>query len=222
MHGPKLLVFDVCGTLFSEDTTIGLLERCLALHAPRRHLLFRLLSNRYSPFNLLLRVLEKASSHHIYKHLAIRLLAGISEEQMAGAAQSYLEYLLEHRVHQPVFDEFLEARQSGRTILVSASLDPIIRALADFYKIEYLASQLESHAGRFTGRLLLDLTGRKLEALTDYLGSPTALAESHCYTDNFSDLEFARQFKHRTIILLSPRHRNRWGSLKARYLGERP
>ncbi len=218
-----LAIFDVCGTLFREDTTLGFLFFFTKKHSRPRWLLLNGLFHRRSPLLWTLMVVERLSGRHVAKHLAVLQLANFSQSLVEQEAEAYVDFLLDRRIQPAVFPLFKKSLESGQTVLASASLEPVIRALANRFQVDYLASSLGVRNGLYTGRLLRDMTGQKLVELRKRYSTDWANRDRHCYTDNFSDAELCRDCGRRTVILLKPGHRSRWGSLEATYLeAERP
>lgn len=213
-----LAIFDVCGTLFRDDTTLGFLFHLTKKHRPARWYLLNLCFHRRSPGFWLLTLMERLASRHVAKHLAVYQISGFSQQLVEQEARAYVDFLLKDRVRTEIFPHFVRALESGQTILASASLEPVIRALAERFQVDYLASSLQIRDGRYTGKLLTDLTGKKLEELKRRFGPDWLSRDRHCYTDNFSDLELCHECSRRTVVLLKPRHRRRWGSLAADYV----
>lgn len=215
---PPLAIFDVCGTLFRDDTTLGFLFYLSRKTSRLRWYLLNLLFHQRSPGLYALMILERLTGQHFGKHLAIHQLSGLPVEMVEREAEAYVDYLLARRVQKEIFPLFTRSLETGQTILASASLEPVVRALARRFQVDYVASSLQVSDGFYTGRLLNDMTGKKLAELQLRLGSEWTNRERHCFTDNFSDLELCQNCAHRTVVLLKPKHRRRWGSLTANYI----
>jgi phosphoserine phosphatase len=216
--GRPLAIFDVCGTLFRDDTTLGFLFHLTKKHSPARWYLLNLWFHRRSPGFWLLSLVERLASRHVAKHLAVFQLYGFSQQLVEQEARIYVDFLVQTRVRTEIFPHFVKALEDSQTVLASASLEPVIRALAERFGVDYLASSLQIRDGRYTGKLLTDMTGRKLEELKRRFGPEWLERQRHCYTDNFSDLDLCNDCGQRTVVLLKPRHRRRWGSLAAHYV----
>jgi len=211
-------IFDVCGTLFHDDTTAGL----LIWHFSRarrswRRLVALSLFRRSSPVHLAVTVLEYLSGRHLAKAVGLALLCGEVPEALRSSAVSYVDHLIGRRQVAEVFARFEAASATGGAVLASASLDPVIEELARRYRVRYVSSRLMVRDGRFTGSLALDLTGRKTEVLEQCFGD-IFTGESHCYTDNFSDLGLLQRCSMRHVVLRKPSHRERWSLEDAEYI----
>jgi phosphoserine phosphatase len=212
-------IFDVCGTLFVEDTTVGL----LLWHFGRRRALARvvavwLLFSRRSPFHLVLRVVEFLARRHLAKHIAISLLAGEPIAELEASAQQYAGHLLETKTIAPVFDRLLTQRSRSRVILASASLEPLVSALCQRLDIQGVGSPLGHSCGLLTGKISKDLTGRKIDALVEAFGNDLFTSQACGYSDNLSDRDLLVKCAYRVVILHRPRDRARWDLKEAHYL----
>lgn len=218
MSGP-VWILDVCGTLFRQDTTLGLLRH----HFERRRLRGRALAlasvtERKSPVLIAFKVLEKLSGRHLVKHAAIRLLAGQPLAELQQSAETYADELLDANSLAPVWQVLDERPANTQLILASSSLEPVVSALARRLGAEYVSSELEVRDGVLTGRLSKDLTGQKLAALRERFGSRVD-SPARCITDNLTDRPLLERCAERFVVLHKDAHRGRWGDLDARYIG---
>jgi len=218
-HHP--MIVDVCGTLVHDDTTLGLLRhhfrRGSGAAWPGRAVLFSLLSA--TPVRLSFAVLEKLSGCQIYKSMLIGLLRGQPVALLEESARGYAAHLLAAGRCMPVTAAIAPAAEAGRLVLASASLAPIVAALAAQLDVPYVASQLGQRDGILTGRLTVDLTGFKAAALAVLNGAPLAPGSYDMISDNASDLSMLRDAGDAVVVLRSPSHRPRWdGKLSARFI----
>ena len=215
-----LLVVDVCGTLFFEDTTIGLLRHHFGKtkSRPLRHILFNLMTARYSPMRLCLVVIEKLTSKHLLKHIVVGLLAGDRVEGLETSAIDYAEWLLNHGRIGSVWSVLNEEVQACQVILASSSLEPIVAALAKSLGASYVSSTLDEKDGVLTGCYGRDLTGCKEQALVAKFG-PSILQKPMCViSDNLSDRSLLERASHAYVVLRREHYRHRWQGLKATFL----
>ncbi|WP_067734344.1 haloacid dehalogenase-like hydrolase [Novosphingobium naphthalenivorans] len=208
-------VVDVCHTLFDEDTTLGLL-RChfTRTRRPLRRVFITMLSARTSPLRAALIVLERLGRRPLAKHLAVGLLSGDQASALGESAQSYAQTLLsDHRVPQ-VWEIFSQRAAKSRVILASASLDPIIAALAREIGADHVASTLEERGGRLTGRYAHDVTGRKREAIEARCGSEALSGRWIAISDNLSDAALLSGATQGYAVIRKPAHRERWAGFR--------
>jgi len=186
----RLVLFDVDGTLFrgqSQRLLLGLArEAGLVSRAP-----FAVLAVWFGLYRLgLVRRTERIRRYGLRRFRGVeveaieRLLRARRADFIARLQSSMCERLRRHRA------------EGDRVVLVSASLEPVVRLIAEHLGVEeVIATRLEAEAGVYTGRI----AGRpvygagKLAAVGDYLEQankrrlPTVY-----YTDDGSDQELLR------------------------------
>ncbi len=217
---PDVYVVDVCGTLVHDDTTLGLLRHHFARdeRRPFRYLFFRTITARRSPLRLTFAVLEKLTGRHLLKHACVRLLKGDEVQGLNRSAVEYAQWLLLHRRLVPVWSLLNTPVQTRSVILASASLEPIVAALASIMGARYVASGLAQRTGLLTGYYERDLTGRKEQALFEKYG-PAVLAGQVCaISDNSSDRKLLEKADLAYVVLHRESHRPRWHGLNAIFL----
>jgi len=213
-------IIDVCGTLFWDDTTVGLLRYHLLRRSSRRFRLFVFyaLTSPYSPLYLAFVFLEKLLSRHLLKHILVRLLVGDLESEINQSASQYAQYLLAFRKINLTWTIFETSISPDQIILASSSLQPIVRALANAMGCRFVASNLETRGGALTGKYLSDLTGRKEGAITSKYGIEVLAMPFIAISDNYSDIALLKKSLIPYVILHKGRHRSRWQSINARFL----
>ncbi|MBB3188796.1 haloacid dehalogenase-like hydrolase [Halomonas cerina] len=221
---PELYVVDVCGTLVFDDTTLGLVRHHFARDGTRP-LRAWLVNAVATPRRLPwwgVAVAEKLTGQQLLKHFAVRLLAGERSEALEQSAQEYAKRLLAERRIIPVW-EMLEAPfATGRVVLASASLEPVVAALASLTGARYVASRLEQRDGRLTGSYATDLTGRKPQALVEKYGETLLENPVSVMTDNASDRALVERASVAYIVLHRAAHRKRWHGVGANVIEIQP
>ena len=223
MNGVALFdvyVVDVCGTLVRDDTTIGLLRHHFSRdgHRQIRYMLFRAMTARRSPLRLAFAVLEKLTGQHLLKHAAVRLLVGDSVDSLNQSAVEYAARLLTNRRVASVWPLLDTPVQARRVVLASASLEPVVAALASIMGVRHVASGLGQQAGILTGLYAGDLTGRKEQALIEKYGRDVLAGQVCAISDNFSDRPLLDKAAKAYVVLHSESHRQRWQGLNATFL----
>jgi phosphoserine phosphatase len=172
-----------------------------------------------SPLRLSFVVLEKITRKHLLKYFAIRLLAGDTAQALNQSAVEYAALLLaEKRI--PTVWKILEnpLKYKKRIVLASASLEPIVAALAKYMGVHYIASKLEQKNGIYTGRYADDITGDKEVILRKKYNKLFPSDQLYVISDNFTDLSLLKKAKHAYVVLHKESHRQRWGSINATFL----
>lgn len=162
-------------------------------------------------------ILERVTGRHLLKHLLVAMLAGDEVNSLDSSARDYAQDLLARRRVAAVWQQ-LESFQ-GPLVLASASLEPVVRALAETLGARQVSSSLASQDGRLTGRYRSDLTGRKPQALRTAFGDALLTMPYIAFSDNVTDMELLQGATQAFVILHRARHRSRWHDLSAEYLG---
>ncbi|MFD1466672.1 haloacid dehalogenase-like hydrolase [Hymenobacter caeli] len=213
-----VFVFDVCDTLFYSNTTFDYLNYVLEqkqLGGRRRWL--QLLTKRWSPAYLGLAVWQKLAGGDAIKAAALRLLVGIPKEELYALGRSFLKDFLGTRKIARTH-ELLASSVGSRTrvVLISASLDPIIAALAVALEVEFVSSELDYDGrGRCTGRLRREMSGQKHHALRELAGADLRLAVA---TDNFTDRALVAGAAYRYVVVHRPADKPFWQDLGPQFI----
>ncbi|WP_201546801.1 haloacid dehalogenase-like hydrolase [Psychrobacter immobilis] len=219
-----LFITDVCGTLVYDDTTLGLLRVHFSQQPERQWRLpmLRALTAHFSPFRLGIAVIERLTGKHVLKHLLVRMMVNDTVSSLELNAEVYAQWLLDNRKVPAVWDVITPAIKDKRIILASASLQPIISALAKQLGVRFVASELESNDGVLTGRYRSDLTGLKIQALSDLIGNDLSSSFYDAISDNVTDQELLSGAKRAYVVLHKASHKERWAGLNATYIGLNP
>ncbi|SFU32311.1 haloacid dehalogenase-like hydrolase [Halomonas korlensis] len=216
----ELYIVDVCGTLVLDDTTLGLLRHHFAKDTARP-LRARLFSAVCTPSSLpwwVFAVAEKLTGQHLLKRFAVRQLAGERCEALVESAHEYARRLLADRRVDPVWQVLEEPMATGRVLLASASLDPVIAALAYLTGARYVASSLEQRDGILTGHYETDLTGLKHQAMVTKYGETLLEGPISVMTDNATDRSLVEMASVAYIVLHKAAHRERWQGIGATFI----
>lgn len=214
----RYCVVDVCGTLFSADTTLGLVQAHVARTG--NHFLRALLwvcSTRYSPLYLCFLLMERLTGKQFFKHVIIYFLRNTTKQDLELTAERYLDYLMAHRIQGAVWSR-LRACDGETLVLASASVSPFVAALATRLKCQYVASELECSSGKYTGRLLVDITGVKIKSLASIFNGGSFGNISTAMSDNLSDRPLLCCADKAVVVLNRSKDRTRWQGLDAEYL----
>jgi len=218
----NVFVFDVCDTLFYSNTTFDFLAFVLQQQGNKsKQALLKALTTRWSPLFISLAVLQKVAGGDPIKTVALRLLAGTPKEELYTLGRRFVaEFLPARRIARS--HELLTglASTSTRVLLLSASLDPVIAALAESLgSVEFVSSQLAYDAqGRCTGHLERELTGQKQHALQQLVANQVEPMRLAVATDNFTDLELVTQAQVRYVVVHSAAAKQFWQKLTPQFI----
>lgn len=216
-NAPRLVVFDVCDTLYDANTTIGFIRFYQSLHskASIERALARWL-DRSSPYFYVGAAAQRLLGWDVARERIIAALAGEPRNRLAEAASLYVRDILPASANRPIHDRLRAHQAAGdRTILMSSSIDLVVSQIAEVLNSGYRSSVLEFEGDLCAGRLSTDLTGRKASELRDVAGQETV---SWVYTDNRSDKELVSRVDRAIIILPRGKRQDRWAGDKCEYI----
>jgi phosphoserine phosphatase len=217
-----VFVFDVCDTLFYSNTTFDFLRFVLAKRGSTgKQAVLKLLSAKWSPLFVGLVAWQKVAGGDPVKAGALRLLAGISRAELYELGRRFVaEFLPARRIART--HELLAglAQTQTRVVLLSASLDPVIAALAEALgPVEFVSSQLAYDAqGKCTGHLVRELTGDKQAALQTLLTDRPEPLRLAVATDNFTDHGLVSQAAVRYVVVHSAAAKQFWQGLNPEFI----
>lgn len=218
----NVFVFDVCDTLFYSNTTFDFLHFVVQQQgATGKQAVLKALTTRWSPLFISLAMWQKVAGGDPIKAVALRLLTGTPKAELYALGRRFVaEFLPTRRIARS--HELLAglAASSTRVLLLSASLDPVIAALAEALgPVEFVSSQLEYDVQeRATGRLQRELTGQKQHALQQLLANQTEPVRLAVATDNFTDLELVTQAQVRYVVVHSAAAKQFWQKLDPQFI----
>ena len=214
--GKKVAIFDVCDTLYDANTTAGFIE-FVGRRADDSQILriWRRWTSRTSPAFYVGAVAARLFSVDVARKRLIGSLRGFHRQELQRLARDYAAGPLVERENRRLHERLAEHRRAGeRIILLSSSLDVVVEAIAAKLGAQFEASRLQFVDDVCTGKLKLDLTGRKRAHALRLCGPNT---EFHVYTDNRSDLDLLALATGMTIVLPRGRRR-RWARLDCEYI----
>lgn len=205
-----IAIFDVCGTLYRENTTRGFLTYYHQRHASRAYSHTEWMwTSTFSPAFYLGAVAYRWLGRDLARQMLLRSLAGVPRATIEQAARDYVASVLPAKRIEPLHAKLREHCEAGdRVVLVSNSIDVVIEPIARALGVEWRSSQIGFEDDTCTGRLRTDLTGRKsveLARLDPYRESALLV-----YTDNRSDMDLVHEADFATIILPPNGSKSAW------------
>lgn len=199
----KVLLIDICGTLYRSNTTFDFLRYYFASDSYYSKIL-RFMSCKYILF--LNSLLFKYFRKDFIRTFALYVLKDISYNTISKMVEDFYREYLCMKKNELVFDLIEKYRKKGyRLILVSATIEPIAKCIAKHLDIgEYLATTLEIINHNYTGRINKDLLGNKYEHLRS-LG----IEDFVIVTDNYSDIDLIKNAEFSYLIQYGNR-KNKW------------
>lgn len=200
----KLAVFDICGTLYFDNTTYSFL-RWLSYKGIIKY------NKRIMDVPYILRAINALLSllfgKDYYRELQIRQLSGLSREVINNLAVEFVEDLEKNRVLS-TNNLLAEYKRKGYTIVIaSATIDPVANAIADKFGVDYFSSEMRFVNNLCTGKLEKDLLFLKKEALSHLIKKSE---DTVIVTDNFTDLELIQISDHCHIVVRNEKDIEKW------------
>lgn len=208
-----LYVFDVCGTLYHANTTYSFLEYYFRDKDKVKYWLIRILLSL--PGKVIVVALSKIGIKADVRFFLIGLLKNQNVYEVERYANLFVSDELNSKRFLKTQSILKKAQEENkRVVLVSASLEPVIKAIADELKVnEYFASLLEkSEEGVYSGKLVHDLKEQKLTILER--NSCFKESKFFVYTDNFDDIALI-EFAEKALVISKKRNLKKWESLLA-------
>lgn len=203
---------DICGTLYRTNTSYLFLYFYFSRNNRTKWFYVWLLLSL--PAKVLWKSLGKIIAMDWLRNHLLGLLKGESQNTVEAEAKTFAVEVLSSFQNNLACEK---ARTGHPLVLVSATLSPLAKAIADNFGAEaYLATQMEVENGVFTGKIAFDVRSKKLELLRlsiygNYLDQSTFM------TDNQEDLSLVKKVKKAIIIAPSRKHKQFW--LKQRVPG---
>lgn len=210
MSRNKIILFDICGTLFFSNTSFDFLDSIVKAKSYR---FFRKFSK-----TILARIINKFSvvvfDKDLIRNIAVLYLRGLSKTELnAKANEFYNDFLYSHRIKE-TFDkiEFYRDMPNTTVVLASATFDFIAEVVADKLKIPiYFGTELDYDSqGVFKGVIKKDRLGHKYQAALDMGFLPPF---EKVVTDNITDLDIIN--KSETVdLIIYPWTERKWSRRK--------
>jgi len=208
-NNPKIAIFDVCGTITKTNNTTDFISFVLK-ESRLKHFLFKLI---YTFFFLLSTLrLNKLFKEDIARIVFIKFLKNYSYNEIKLKAKEYVNLLYKKDlINNNILDIIKKEKyDKDKIILISASIDPPIIEIAKKLGIkEFFSSKLEIIDGKYTGKLKLDLLGKKELILKRKLKKINFLNSSF-YSDNIEDLTIMKIIPDSRVIINSPEKLKSW------------
>ena len=213
----KLVIFDLCDTLYDVNTTVGFIEHFQSRNqAGRIARAVRRWSSKASPFFYVGATAHRLLGRDIARQRMIASLAGETRVNLAEAARDYARHVLPLHANKPLHERLnMHLTAGDRVILLSNSLDLVVDEVAEALGVEGHASKLGFEGDRCTGRLELDLTGRKAAAIQQLIDNYPSI---RVYTDNRSDRDLIEVADEATIVIPRGKPDRHWAGSDCEYV----
>ena len=209
----NIIVADICNTLYDSNTTYDFIKFCVDNHKLPRYakVAYSGVLSKASPLFWAIAIGEKIVRKDISKTLVVHFFRGCKVHEVKAWSEEFYNEYLKRRVIDPSFS-ILKEYNLEDIVLVSSTLQPIAATIAENLNISnFLATDLEVKDGRYTGKIINELSGRKLTALKEKFieGMDLELVIS----DNFTDLELMHHSRKRVAVCYNKKHEKFWSAL---------
>lgn len=196
----KVNIFDICGTLYSSNTTMDFCEfRC-----EKKLIKFILILSKSFLGKVVNKILIKFFKFDFIRKMHIKTLVDLKKEKIENDAIRFVKFFLKSKKNNEVhklLDNFIKKN----IILVSATIDPVAKAISEeLGGLSYISTTLEYSENRSTGRIKNDLLGNKqLHFKDDQV--------NFIVTDNKSDLKLCQKAT-KVMIVSKSKNLNFWNN----------
>ena len=192
-------VVDVCWTMYRSNTTFDFINFANRFYRRNKLSLFFLNNSIFKIFILLV---GRIFNLDIYRWLFIFTLKGFTYDELYKVANDFYDlFLIENKIDY-TFDIVNEISCNEDIVLCSASLDIVVKVIAERLNFKYYASELEFVNGVCVGKLKNDLLGKKNELFD-------GLTLSLVVTDNLTDIKLIQKSAS-SIVLSTQKNKKFW------------
>ena len=186
----NIVVFDICGTLYQSNTTYDFLLYYFKSIKSKKLKSFR--RNFSIPFKVIFKLMILLKVDYYIRQRLIKYIKGEPVDLVEKVATKFVREILVNRkiaftqnlIKENIIDTEIEV------ILISASIEPVVKAIANELGVEnYFSTLLDTENDVFTGRIKKEMQGNKLPMFEKIKNNDTAYLTFH--TDNKEDLPLA-------------------------------
>lgn len=157
-----IALFDVCGTLYHSNTTYDFMKFFLKRNDSKRYYRYLLMKS------IFLKPLWKSliylkGNNHLNRKIFLSLLKGYNVKTVQKEAKYFVEnHLTGKHIHELHVKLESHLSQNHHIVLLSASIDPVIQAIANHLGIPtFLSTQLGITNETYNGEIVFDMEGNK-------------------------------------------------------------
>lgn len=207
-----IVATDICNTLYNSNTTFDFFKYLYKkghLKGMQR-VIYTMTISRKSIVFWGLAVLQKLVKKDFHKQIIIRLLKNKEVATVNHwAADFYTNFLIPNKINSTL--AIIEQEKNEEIILVSATIAPVAEAIANKLGVKYIATNLEIVNNKYTGKMLQDLTGNKLQALKEIYG--TELSLKLAMSDNTTDYDLLKSASRKIAVCYSDKQKAFWSTI---------
>ncbi len=207
----NIIVSDICDTLYYSNTTFDFIKYCITTKKIKtKSWLFRSVISKKNPLFWIAAIFQKAVKIDIPKKIAVSLLKGFKTTEVDQFAINFYHEFLEPRKIIEVHD-LMNTFDKEDLVLASSTIEPVARVIAKNLQIPaFVATSLGIKNGRYTGKITREISGRKIQALTDHYKG--VLPKISCaISDNYTDMPLIKMATAKYAVCYSNKDQYYWG-----------
>lgn len=203
-----LNIVDVCWTMYRSNTTFDFVAFVSESYNRNKVALF-FLNNGL--IKALIVLIGRILGVDIYRWFYVLMLKGFTYDELYEASNNFYDLFLVRNKIDFTFNIIEKISCKKDIVLCSASLDIVIKVIAERLNFKYYASELEFVDGVCVGRLKKDLLGKKNEIFN-------GLSLSLVVTDNLTDIKLVKASEC-SFILSTQKNKKFWArhNIKVNY-----
>lgn len=198
----KKYIFDICDTLYDSNTTFDFCKWRNKKISWR----FILWLSSTTIGKILNKLSIKLFDKEFSRFLHLKSLKNINRIELYKEANLFVSDFLADKKICHIHKILIQAKQENKIIyLVSASIDPIVHAIAKNLGVNYISSELNYSKNICQGFLHKDLLGNKHLIIINDI--------SLVVTDNISDYSLCKMAEH-SLIIVNSKNKSFWANHK--------
>lgn len=204
----NIILFDICGTLYKSNTTYDFLLYYFKTTNSKKLKSFK--CNFTIPFRVFYKFLNILNADYFIRQKLIKYIEAEPIETVQKIAKKFVEEILINQQIAFTHNQYNKSlnTEGNKVILISASIDPIVAAIANELKTDdYFSTLLETKNDKFTGNIKEEMQGNKLEMFENIYNKD--VSKITFYTDNKEDLPLALKAD-KVFILSSKNNKGFW------------
>jgi HAD superfamily phosphoserine phosphatase-like hydrolase len=181
----KVLVCDVCGTLYDSNTTFDFLDYYFKDN--KKYIFYRKLTKTF-PIKLITYPFYKYLKYDIVRYAMTQFLKNENYLMVDKKAEEFVYNILSSKIKREIIKILEEYRNKNyKIILMSGSYDFIVKHVSNYFDTDaFFASQLEEKNETYTGFYAFDNLHSKKDVLKN---NYAVIDELIVISDNLTDLE---------------------------------
>lgn len=207
----KIVVADICNTLFDSNTTFDFVRYCVVQKKVSfyNRVLYKFFLYRWFPGFWVIVFLEKLSKKDYHKKIVTSLFRNRTVIEVSEWAESFFEsYLRSRSISQT--NNILKQYKSSKIVLISSTLYPIAEVIAKKTGInDFIATSMEIVGSKYTGKILLEVAGQKKELLRDKFTGDDFTLEM-VVTDNLTDFNLMASADRKIAVCYDKQQEKFW------------